>query len=403
MVIDIIKKELKRVFTDRRLVISSFVLPAVSIYVIYSLMGSMIGGMVDDIESHTSRIYVSNAPDSFEQFYDEVKDNFNMNITFDGFDREDIIQSMVDKDAELLVEFGDDFDEMVTDYKNSSLPEIQTFYNPSEEYSSEARSNFVYGLLQGYEQALLSQRFDSLNEISAFAVDVSNENSSVVSEEKANASFLSMMFPMIIAIMLFSGAMGIGMDTIAGEKERGTMATLLLTPVKRESIALGKVIGLGIISIISSLCYFAATVFSLPKMAGGMADGNVTLEGLGFGMEHYLMLVGIMITLVGVYVGLVALISVMAKSMKEAGTYVTPVFLVIMVAAYSTMFARGDVALYRFAIPIYGPITAIKELFTLELGMNEFLISTGVSLGVTAILVYLITRAFNNERVMFNT
>jgi sodium transport system permease protein len=176
-----------------------------------------------------------------------------------------------------------------------------------------------------------------------------------------------------------------------------------LTPVKRESIALGKVIGLGIISIISSLCYFVATIFALPKMAGGMAEGNVTLEGLGFGAEQYLMLVAIMITLVGVYVGIVALISVMAKSMKEAGTYITPVFMVIMVAAYSTMFSRGDVALYSFAVPIYGPITAIKELFTMELGMNEFLITCSVSIVVTGILVFFITKAFNNERVMFNT
>jgi sodium transport system permease protein len=78
------------------------------------------------------------------------------------------------------------------------------------------------------------------------------------------------------------------------------------------------VLGLGIISIISSLCYFVAIALSLPKMAGGMTgsggDANVSLNALGFGLEQYLMLIVIMITLVGIYVGIVSLISVKAKT-----------------------------------------------------------------------------------------
>jgi sodium transport system permease protein len=77
--------------------------------------------------------------------------------------------------------------------------------------------------------------------------------------------------------------------------------------------------------------------------------------------------------------------------------------MIVMMAAFSTMFSRGDVAMYKFMIPIYGSISAIKELFTLELSMQEFLTASGTALVVTGILVYFITRAFNNERVMFNT
>ncbi|MDA3845302.1 MAG: ABC transporter permease subunit, partial [Vallitaleaceae bacterium] len=308
MVLEIVKKELKRVFTDKRLILSSFIIPAISIYVIYSLMGSMLGNMITDIEEHESIVYVKDAPESFIAFYDANKDNFNMALTFDGFNREAIITELQNKDADLLIEFDASFDQKVMDYETEGvLPEVKTFYNPAEEYSSEARNTFRYTVLSMYQQVLLQDRFENLNYLSAFGIDTTNTKSAVVSEDKANASILSLMLPMLIAIMLFAGPMGIGMDTIAGEKERGTMATLLLTPAKREHIALGKVLGLGIISIISSLCYFVAIALSLPKMAGGMTgsggDANVSLNALGFGLEQYLMLIVIMITLVGIYVG----------------------------------------------------------------------------------------------------
>jgi len=408
MVLEIVKKELKRVFTDKRLILSSFIIPAISIYVIYSLMGTMIGNMESDIQEHESVVYVQDAPESFKSFYDANKNDFNMQVTFDGFNREDVITQLQNKDADLLVEFDPSFDQKIANYEEQSqLPEVKTFYNPAEDYSNQARNNFKYTVLSMYEQTLLQDRFQNLNYISAFGIDTTNTESAVVSEDKANASILSMMLPMLIAIMLFAGPMGIGMDTIAGEKERGTMATLLLTPAKREHIALGKVLGLGIISILSSLCYFVAIALSLPKMAGGMTGGgdgaSVGLDSLGFSLEQYIMLIVIMITLVGIYVGIISLISVKAKTIKEAGTYVAPIYMIVMMAAFSTMFSRGDAAMYKFMIPIYGSISAIKELFTNDLTMQEFATASGMALVVTGVLIYFITRAFNNERVMFNT
>ena len=69
-----------------------------------------------------------------------------------------------------------------------------------------------------------------------------------------------MMLPYFITILLFAGAMGLGVDMITGEKERGTMASLLVTPVKRSSIVLGKVFALMALTGISSVIYVAAMV-----------------------------------------------------------------------------------------------------------------------------------------------
>lgn len=405
MLLSIINKELKRVFSDKRLVISTFILPAVSIYVLYSLMGNMMGDMLGDIKSHKSIVYVDNAPNSFVTYYKSVEDDYNIDINIGDFDKEALVPEIKEGRVDLLIHFEDEFDAKVAKYvENATVPEIMTYSNPTEEYSAEAKNKVLYELLENYEKVILTNRFGNINYVKAFDVDVTNQEAEIMDEKKAASSGLGMVVPMLLAIILFAGAMGIGMDTIAGEKERGTMATLLLTPVKRETIALGKVIGLGIVAIISAACSFGAIIASLPNMLSSFsAEGGMSAIGLSFDITQYVQLFIIMITLVGIYVGLICFISVRARSVKEAGTYMAPVYMIIMVSAFSTMFTKtGEVALHKFAIPVYGSVYAIKEMFAFELSIDEFAVSVAVSLVVTALLIKLITKTFNDEKVMFN-
>ena len=100
-------------------------------------------------------------------------------------------------------------------------------------------------------------------------------------ERKAGGKAIGTMLPYFITILLFAGAMGIGTDMVAGEKERGTMASLLVSPIKRKDIALGKVLALMLISGVSSLIYVAAMVIGAPLMMskmGGLGDLDIQLS-----------------------------------------------------------------------------------------------------------------------------
>lgn len=400
----LVMKELKRVFSDRRLVFSAFILPAVSIYILYSLMGSMMGDMFEDNEEHVSIVKVYNAPQTFVDYTEKDMPDLGMTLEFLEGDMAEQKERIKTGDVDLLIEFDDGFDDKIADYEIvATLPQVNTFYNPVENYSTTARRRFVYELLAGYENSLLTERFGNVNFSQAFGVDESNDSAQIVDEAKATGTGLSMILPMLIAVLLFAGAMGIGLDTIAGEKERGTMATLLMTPVARETIALGKVVGLAIVAIISATTSFLAILASLPNAGGMLSQGmDINITSLAFSPLQYLQLLVVMLTLVGVYVGLICITSVRAKSVKEAGTYVSPIYMLVMFAAFSTMFSTGDPKLFQFAIPVLGNVLAIKRLFTFELMMNEFLLNSGVSIAVAMILIYGITRSFNNEKVMLN-
>ena len=402
MLLVLIKKELKRVFSDRRLVFSAFILPAISIYILYSLMGSMLGDMIGDQKAHVSIVKVYYAPESFKDYLSTSNEASTMEVAYETGDTERYIESLRSGDVDLIVSFGNDFDEQVKDYEEKGLADIAYYYNPSEDYSSVARNKVVYNLLPGYESTLLKERFGDESYAKAFTINASNNMVEIVDEGKAAGIGLSMIVPMLIAVLLFAGAMGIGMDTIAGEKERGTMATLLMTPVPRETIALGKIIGLAIVAIISASSSFLAIILSLPNSGMMLTGGDVSLSALKFSPLMYVQLLVVMLTLVGVYVGLICITSVRAKSVKEAGTYVSPIYMLVMFAAMSTMFQTGDPKIYQFAIPVLGNILSIKRLLTFELLMSEFLVTTTVSVVTAGVLIWLITKSFNNEKVMLN-
>lgn len=418
MLMVIIKKELKRVFSDRRLVFSAFILPAVSIYILYSLMGSMIGNLSDDMDDHVASVAIVNSSESFKTYvkdyntsmdeaYSQQGENFNgfrMKANFVDDDLDQLKMDIKSGDLDVLIVFEDGFDESVKEFSNQQHPNINTFYNPSEEYSMTALNRVEGRVLFNYQNQLLGERFGGLEALTAFTLNVDNADNTIAEEGKEAGMGMSFMLPMLLNIMLFAGAMGIGIDVIAGEKERGTMATMLLAPVDREVIAFGKVISLGIVATLSAMCTFGAIIASLPNASEFLAAGaEVSLTSLAFTPIHYVMLLVILIMQVGIFVAAICLVSVIAKSVKEAGTYISPIYMLVMVSAFATIFTTGDVELYKFSIPVLGNVFAIKEIFTFDLSITEFGVTVGVSALIIAVLLKLVTIAFNNERIMFNS
>ena len=158
----------------------------------------------------------------------------------------------------------------VTSYQTGApTPQVKTYYNPSEDYSRAAYDTISNGVLESYRQLLLSDRVEDMEGLTVFTVNSDNPEMVIQDEEKASGKVLGMMLPYFVTILLFAGAMGIGTDMVAGEKERGTMASLLVSPIKRSSIVLGKVFSLMIISGVSSVVYVGAMVAFMPQMMSG--------------------------------------------------------------------------------------------------------------------------------------
>ena len=206
-----------------------------------------------------------------------------------------------------------------------------------------------------------------------------------------------MLLPYLITILLFAGTMSLGTDTITGEKERGTMASMLVTPVRRSDIVLGKLLALTCMSMLSAVIYIVALVIAMPQALG---TGNMAI---GFTPSQVIMIIILMILLAFFYVSLVGLVAVLAKTMKEATTYISPLYIIVIVAGMITMLSTsGGHDTWEYVVPVYNVSLALGEIFTRELTVIHFVLTAGSTLVFSAILSGIIIKAFNSERFMFN-
>ncbi|SFR71603.1 ABC transporter permease [Anaeromicropila populeti] len=409
----VIQKELDRVFKDKKLVFSLFLLPAVLMIGIYLLMGKLINIMVTDVQEHVPTIYVQNMPDGFNSYVEQL--NFPGSVIYfygenvltrtdEGekiISTEEIKENIRSGRIDLLVVFEEDFLNQVENYEEGSIiPEIRTYYNPAEDYSEEARNKFMELVINKYKTYLLAKRIGDLNQIMVFDVDRDPAASYVMDETRANAKTLSMMLPYLVIMLLFTGPMNLGIDAITGEKERGTLASMLITPMQRGQLVLGKLLALSILSCLSAVVYSVSIIVGLPDVQKVSAVGNGTVR---IEPVQMVWLFIVMVVLVYLYVTIVGLIAVLSKSSKEAGSYISPVYIIVILSGIMTMFA-GDftVDIGMFGIPVYGSAIAIQKITTNELTLAQFGVNVISTVCISAILTIFIIKAFNSEKVMFN-
>ncbi len=402
----IVRKELKRVFGDRKLVFSLFILPAILMIGIYSLMGNLIKSMETDITEHISEVYIVNSEEGFKQTAKAMKYEDGANVIYMtesdyAAQKADLEDRMLNGNIELIVVFDKNFESTIASYSKAGdpIPEVKVFYNSAENYSSQAYNVFS-GVLSAYRTSLLAQRLGDLEQLNVFT----QSDSRIVKEAKANNQFISMMLPYLITMLLFAGAMSVGVDAIAGEKERGTLASMLLSPVSRDSIVVGKLVSMAILSSLSAIVYAVSMIVAMSVMGSSM--GELAESGFGnvsFGPSQCLMLLAIMLVMVYLYVAIIGLLAVLAKDTKTASTYISPVYIVVIIAGMITMFNSGKaLPTYRYCIPVYGNALAIADLCSNELTATNFLASLGGTLLVAVIITFAVGRAFNSEKIMFN-
>lgn len=406
-IMTIISKELARVFTDKKLVFTTFILPALSLVLIYSVMGLMIQNTMSDQEEHLSEITVVGAPDSFTAFAVSKEAEYNIKIKMASGDQEEALKAQVyEGKLDALIVFDTVFDSRIQDYKvQNDLPNVNVFYNPTEDYSGAAYNKVSDKILPDYEKQILVTRFGNADYLEAFTMNAKDDKYQLAPAEKISGDILGGLVPFLLSIFLFSGGMGVGIDIITGEKERGTMATMLVTPVKRESIAFGKMLSLGIISLISTASSLVGMVVAYPflKMAfpsdGGGAGKGPDLFMISPTSIIQFFVLAILLTLI--YVGIICMVSVYANSIKEAGTLITPAYMAIMVLGVVSMFTSAIPPLWVFATPVYGTLMGMKHALSAELTWTMFGLNIFASLCFVGIIIWVIRQMFNSEKIMF--
>lgn len=223
----VMKKEFTRFFTDKRMVLTTLIMPGLMIYFLYSFMGNGISSQFESAEDEVLTVYAENLPEEIETIANQMA-----NVKFvDASDskKENILEKLkeCDENCDLFAVFPENFVEEAQAYDTKSeeaAPNVALYYNSTETDSSAAYS-MMQTVLDTYE-ASMANKFD---------INAEEDTYDQATEEDLTAMMFSMMVPMLMMVFLFSGCMAVAPESIAGEKERGTIATLLVTPMKKKS------------------------------------------------------------------------------------------------------------------------------------------------------------------------
>ena len=268
---------------------------------------------------------------------------------------------------------------------------MEIYYNSANNAASRVY-HMLESSLSAYENQL-SNRFD-INR-----ADNVESHFDMASQDDVLGSILSKLIPMLILMMLFSGVMAIAPSAIAGEKERGTIATLLVTPLRRNELALGKVVSLSGIALMSGISSFIGIALSLPKMIQADSEGMT----LNYTFNDYLVILLIILATVLIMASAVSLLSALAKDVKNAGTMITPFMLVVVLCGLMPMFQSSTPEnLTAYLIPFYNAVQVMTAVFAHEMKWMPVIVTLAANVVYTGVAVWGLTRMFNSEKVMFS-
>ncbi|MFC6617176.1 ABC transporter permease [Deinococcus radiophilus] len=225
--------------------------------------------------------------------------------------------------------------------------------------------------------------------------------------QEAGSGQLAFLIPLLMMNFILSGAMATALDSTAGEKERGTLESLLVSPVARSEVVAGKLLA----TTITALAAAAASVLGL--LGTGLIAGLVLVSGgmdaeisQAFGGQLTLgggSVLGLALSALGAALLISAVLialSIYARSYKEAQTYVTPLSLLIVVPALFLQFSDGfDTAFY--GVPLFGSMLSVMDAVTGTLQWPQLWLSLGANLLLTAVLGAVALRSFGREEVIF--
>lgn len=394
-------KELRRFFTEPRMLAALF-LPGIIIYIFYSLMGTFMetsfAPSSGKPENYTYQIVATNnysstaevAPLIFDVFDAYLPINESSNKSEYHYINLDQVseykEALSNHEYDLLIVFNDNFEDSLKGEISSAKTNISLYYD-----GSDSISTYLYTVFT----SLVDTTYTN------FTVNIENGiyvDGNVSPENYTFKNIMSFVVPLVTISLLFSTVISICPEAIAGEKERGTLASLLMTPMKRTELVIGKISALSIVSLSSGLVSFLGLVISLPNLYGG----GMTLSSL-FSPASFIMLLLLILTTLCVFVTLGLVISAFSKSIKEAGSYLTPIMTILMVASIIPFSIDMSGIGYAF-IPLLNIVSSMNLLIretNLDLLLPYISITAVMNIILSGVLIFITAKLFNSEKIMF--
>ncbi len=245
------------------------------------------------------------------------------------------------------------------------------------------------------EQRLVDQGLNPgiLEIVSVVETDISTA-------QKKLGSILGMILPYLMIILLISGAAVAAADLVAGEKERHTLETLLVSSAQRTEIVIGKYLTIITMSMVNVLANLVSLYFSATYM---VSQAGLETAGVSFPINNFLILFLALIPLATFYAAVLLSISTFSRNMKEAHSYEQPILTISMLLGMISFFPAFELNNLMALVPVINISLLFKAVMIGEYQISHILITIGSTLLLDILALWATIKLFNTESVLFRT
>jgi len=270
---------------------------------------------------------------------------------------------------------------------------LVVFYNATDVGMKDRAEIYINTI----EDIARQERILDLKLDEAKLTPIVTQYSNVASSVEMIGKLAGGILPYIFIAFGFLGCMYPAIDLFTGEKERGTIETLLTTPVARWQILFGKmgvVVLSGLLASTAALLGLSLSIEVLDVVEN--AELLAIIHGI-LSVKFILLLYALLIPLTVFFAGVMIPIAVYAKSFKEAQSIITPLNIVMVLPAMVGFFPGIELNLTTACIPVVNIVLATKDLIAGTLDMGLLAISFGVMFAIATLAVFVSYKQFDKE------
>ena len=312
----IFRKEALDTLRDRRTLFTMIIIPLLLYPGLMLFINSLAASQQVKMEQKTIRIVMVNIPND-SSLSKMLRAEKRIEIVTSAQAGRDVREGRVD----FVLQGPQDFENLIRGRKTAK---IQLFYDRSND---DAMTNLdrIKMMVDRYEKELLTERLQEKQLSNDFIEPVTVEEVNVATKRKMGGFVISRFLPMLMVFMVLVGALYPSIDMTAGEKERGTLETILTSPATKGEIVLGKFLTVSLIAMTTGLLNLGSMMATFTYgIFSGMSEAIQIKIPIGYVLVMFLC----MIPLAVFFSGVMMAIASFARSFKEAQTFVSPFYLI---------------------------------------------------------------------------
>ncbi len=389
----IFRKELKDTLRDRRTLVVMILIPLLLFPVLMSISTRIM--MRQHKEAEVKELKLALALNNNAASFQEVLKKHPKVTVIRDIPEEEFESAIRAEKIDFALAFAADFDRVVA----AHAPGTVRFYLKSSQ-ETDLTSKRIRSILDEYKEELLSKRLAEMKlERRVFEV-VSVDKHDIVTVKERIGEAIGGFLPYIFVIFCFVGAMYPAIDLAAGEKERGTIETLLASPATRLEIVLGKFSLVFLTGLVSAAMSILGLYIALQQTQGIPDDLFSALVKI-IDIRSILLMFSLLIPLCIFFAAILLSISIFAHSFKEAQNIMTPMNILVIVPVFIGLFPGFKLNALTALIPVLNVSLATREIIA---GSIQPLLLLAVFLSLTvfaALSLVFCTHWFRKESVIF--